>query len=82
MILLRTSTTTQNPFLFILSHICADELIPRWYGLSGEQINIGILMYVAIDRNTELRCDIQDDLRQILNRALYSFMYEKNTQTI
>jgi hypothetical protein len=42
------------------SHICADESISRWYGLGGEWINIGLPMYIAIDRKPENGCEIQD----------------------
>ena len=40
--------------------IYADELISRWYGLGGECINIGLPMYVDIDRNLNNGCKIQD----------------------
>ena len=40
--------------------ICADESISRWYGLGGHWINIGIPMYVAIDRKPESGCEIQN----------------------
>jgi hypothetical protein len=42
------------------SHICADESISRWYGLGGEWINLGLPMYIAIDRKPENGCEIQD----------------------
>ena len=42
------------------SHICVDESISRWYGLGGEWINIGLPMYVAIDRKPENGCKIKD----------------------
>ena len=38
------------------SRICVDESISRWYSW----INIGLLMYVAIDRKSENGCEIQD----------------------
>ena len=40
--------------------ICADESISRWYGLGGYWINIGLPMYVAIDRKPENGCEIQN----------------------
>ena len=36
-----------------------DELFFRWYGLGGHYINIGLPMYVAIDRKPEDGCEIQ-----------------------
>ena len=40
--------------------ICVDESISRWYGLGGDWINIGLPMYVSIDRKPEDGCEIQD----------------------
>jgi Transposase IS4 len=40
--------------------ICADESISRWYGLGGHWINMGLPMYVAIDRKPEDGLEIQD----------------------
>ena len=40
--------------------ICVDESISRWYGLGGKWINIGLPMYVAIDRKPENGCEIQN----------------------
>lgn len=37
----------------------ADELFSRWYGLGGHYINIGLPMYVAMDRKPEDGCKIQ-----------------------
>ena len=34
--------------------ICADESISQWYGLGGHWINIGLPMYVAIDRSQKV----------------------------
>ena len=42
------------------SRICVDESISRWYGLGGDWINIGLPMYVAIERKPENGCEIQD----------------------
>ena len=42
------------------SLICVDESISRWYGLGGDWINMGLPMYVAIDRKPESGCEIQD----------------------
>lgn len=36
-----------------------DELFARWYGLGGHYINIGLPMYVAMDRKPEDGCEIQ-----------------------
>ena len=40
--------------------ICVDESISRWYGLGGQWINIGLPMYVTIDRKPESGCEIQN----------------------
>lgn len=40
--------------------ICVDESISRWYGLGGGWINIGLPMYIAIDRKPENGCEIQN----------------------
>ena len=40
--------------------ICVDESMSRWYGLGGSWINIGLPMYVAIDRKPENGCEIQN----------------------
>jgi hypothetical protein len=40
--------------------ICVDESISRWYGLGGDWINIGLPMYVAMDRKPENGCEIQN----------------------
>ena len=32
----------------------------RWYGIGGQWINAGFLQYIAIDRNTEKNCEIQN----------------------
>jgi len=40
--------------------ICVDESIARWYGLGGTWINMGLPMYVAIDRKPEDGCEIQN----------------------
>jgi len=40
--------------------ICADESISRWYGLGGHWINVGLPMYVAMDRKPENGCEIQN----------------------
>jgi len=45
-----------NPF-----HLtCVDESISRWCGLGGSWINIGLPMYVAINRKPENGCEIQN----------------------
>lgn len=40
--------------------ICGDESMVRWYGLGGGWINMGLPMYVAIDRKPENGGEIQD----------------------
>ena len=40
--------------------ICVDDSISRWYGLGGGCINIGLPMYMAIDRKAENGCEIQN----------------------
>jgi hypothetical protein len=40
--------------------LCVDESISRWYGQGGDWINLGLPMYVAIDRKPENGCEIQD----------------------
>ena len=40
--------------------ICVDESISRWYGLGGHWINMGLPMYVAIDRKPEDGLEIQN----------------------
>ena len=40
--------------------ICVDESISRWYGLGGHWINIGLPMYVAMDRKPEDGLEIQN----------------------
>ena len=40
--------------------ICVDESISRWYGLGRGWINIGLPMYIAIDRKPESGCELQN----------------------
>ena len=40
--------------------LCADESISRWYGLGGHWINMGLPMYVSMDRKPEDGLEIQD----------------------
>ena len=40
--------------------ICVDESISKWYGLGGHWINIGLPMYIAIDRKPENGCEVQN----------------------
>jgi hypothetical protein len=40
--------------------ICVDEYISRWYGLGRSLIEVGLHQYVAIDRNSENGCEIQN----------------------
>ena len=40
--------------------VCVDESISRWYGLGGHWINMGLPMYVSIDRKPEDGLEIQN----------------------
>jgi Transposase IS4 len=40
--------------------ICVDESMSRWYGLGGHWINMGLPMYVAMDRKSEDGMEIQN----------------------
>ena len=40
--------------------ICVDESMCRWYGIEGHCINAGLPQYIAIDKNPENGCDIQN----------------------
>ena len=40
--------------------ICIDESISRWYGMGGHWINLGLPMYIAMDRKPENGCEIQN----------------------
>ena len=40
--------------------ICVDESMSIWYGIGGHWINTGFLQYIAIDRNPENGCEIQN----------------------
>ncbi len=40
--------------------ICVDESMSRWYGLGGHWINMGLPMYVAIDRKPEDGMEVQN----------------------
>ena len=40
--------------------ICADESILRWYGQGGNWINLGLSMYVAIDRKPDNGAEIHN----------------------
>jgi len=39
--------------------IVVDESISRWYSMGGEWINIGVPMYVCLDRKPDSGCEIQ-----------------------
>ena len=41
-------------------HMCADKSISCWYGLGGHWINMGLPMYVSMDRKPEDGLEIQD----------------------
>ena len=40
--------------------IRVEKSISRWYGLGGHWINIGLPNYVAMERNPDNGCEIQD----------------------
>jgi hypothetical protein len=40
--------------------ICVDESMSRWYGLGGVWINMGLPMYIAMDRKPDNGCKIQN----------------------
>ena len=40
--------------------ICVDESISRWYGQGGHWINLGLPMYVAMDRKSENGAEIHN----------------------
>lgn len=41
-------------------NLCVDESILKWYGLEGHWIEVGLPMYMAIDRKPENGCKIQN----------------------
>ena len=43
-----------------LDSICVDESMSRWYGIRVNLINSGLPQYIAIDRNLENGCEIQN----------------------
>ena len=40
--------------------ICVDAYMSRWYGIGGYWVNAGLPQYIAIDRNPENGCEIQN----------------------
>lgn len=72
--------------------ICADESISRWYGQGGSWINLGLPMYVAIDRKPEYGCEIQNiccgrsgvmlKLRLVKSAALEEYHTQMNEEGI
>ena len=40
--------------------LCVDESISRWYGLGGHWINMGLPMYISLDRKPEDGAEIQN----------------------
>ena len=40
--------------------LCVDESMSKWYGLGGHWINMGLPMYIAIDRKPVQGCEIQN----------------------
>ena len=49
----------RKQFVMLGHVICVDESMYQWYGLGGHWINMGLPMYVAIDRKPEDGCEIQ-----------------------
>ena len=41
--------------------ICADDSISRWYGQGGNWINLGLIIYVEMDRKPENGAEIHND---------------------
>jgi len=60
--------------------ICVDESISRWYGLGGSWINLGLPMYVAIDRKPENGCEIQNSCCAKSNIMLQMKLVTTNTE--
>ena len=60
--------------------LCADESISRWYGQGGHWINLGLPIYVAIDRKPENGCEIQNlaDARAYVMLQLKLVEHEEN----
>ena len=60
--------------------ICVEDSISFWYGLGGHWINLGIPIYVAIDRKPENGCEIQDscDGRSRIMLRLKLIMHEED----
>jgi len=60
--------------------ICVDESISCWHDLGGHWINLGLPMYVAIDRKPENGCEIQDscDGRARIMLRLKLVMHEED----
>jgi Transposase IS4 len=50
----------QQRHFFPSERICVDESIAGWYGQGGHWINMGLPMYVTIDRKPENGCEIQN----------------------
>ena len=42
------------------STICVDESMSCWYGQGGEWINMGLPMYVSMERKPDSGCEIQN----------------------
>ena len=40
--------------------ICVDQSMPRWYGVGGDWMDMGLSHYVARDLKPESGCEIQD----------------------
>jgi Transposase IS4 len=51
---------TMLRYFYPSERMCVDESIARWYGQGGHWINMGLPMYIAIDRKPENGCEIQN----------------------
>ena len=60
MIMLPTSTKTVLRNYHPSDSIYVDKSMYRWYGFREHWINSGSLQYIAIDRNPENGCEIQN----------------------
>jgi hypothetical protein len=54
------SNEHREEFFTPCDRICVDESISRWYGLGGDWINVGLPMYVAMERKPENGAEIQN----------------------
>ena len=63
--------------------LCIDESMSKWYGLGGQWINIGLPMYVAMERKPVSGCEIQNVCcarsRIMMQIKIVESMEEENT---